>query len=52
MNSRPDSIAGVQLQGGKLFFRLLEQAVQVGPVTYDAIIGKETKLRHPEFQFR
>lgn len=23
---------------GKLFFRLLEQAVQVGPVTYDAII--------------
>jgi transposase-like protein len=29
---------------GKLFFRLLEQAVQVGPVTYDAIIGKETKL--------
>lgn len=25
---------------GKLFFRLLEQAVQVGPVTYNAIIGK------------
>ena len=25
---------------GKLFFRLLEQAVQVGPVTYDAIVGK------------
>jgi hypothetical protein len=25
---------------GKLFFRLLEQAVQVGPVTYDEIIGK------------
>lgn len=26
---------------GKLFFRLLEQAVQVGPVTYDAIVGKK-----------
>ncbi len=25
---------------GKLFFRLLEQAVQVGPVTYDSIVGK------------
>jgi transposase-like protein len=25
---------------GKLFFRLLEQAVQVGPVTYDALVGK------------
>lgn len=25
---------------GKLFFRLLEQAVQVGPVTYGMIIGK------------
>jgi transposase-like protein len=25
---------------GKLFFRLLEQAVQVGPVPYDAIVGK------------
>jgi len=27
---------------GKLFFRLLEQAVQVGPVTYDALVGKAT----------
>jgi transposase-like protein len=27
---------------GKLFFRLLEQSVQVGPVTFDAIIGKGT----------
>jgi len=26
---------------GKLFFRLLEQAVQVGPVTYDTIVGKK-----------
>jgi transposase-like protein len=26
---------------GKLFFRLLEQAVQVGPVTYEEIVGKE-----------
>ncbi len=25
---------------GKLFFRLLEQAVQVGPVTYEMIVGK------------
>ena len=25
---------------GKLFFRLLQQAVQVGPTTYDQIIGK------------
>ena len=25
---------------GKLFFRLLQQAVQVGPVTYDTIVGK------------
>lgn len=25
---------------GKLFFRLLQQAVQVGPVTYDSIVGK------------
>ena len=25
---------------GKLFFRLLEQAVQVGPTTYDTIVGK------------
>jgi transposase-like protein len=25
---------------GKLFFRLLEQAVQVGPVTYNALVGK------------
>lgn len=25
---------------GKLFFRLLEQAVQVGPVTYDSIVAK------------
>jgi len=32
---------------GKLFFRLLEQAVQVGPVTYETIVGKSdetTKL--------
>ena len=28
---------------GKLFFRLLEHAVQIGPVTYDEIIGKEPK---------
>ena len=28
---------------GKLFFRLLEQAVQVGPVTHDAIVGKTPK---------
>ena len=26
---------------GKLFFRLLQQAVQVRPVTYDATVGKE-----------
>src|SRR6266511_1167780 len=26
---------------GKLFFRLLEQAVQVGPVTYETIVGKK-----------
>src|SRR5260221_1737874 len=26
---------------GKLFFRLLEQAVQVGPVTYDTIVGNK-----------
>jgi transposase-like protein len=26
---------------GKLFFRLLEQAVQVGPVTYENIVGKQ-----------
>src|SRR5215471_14240246 len=25
---------------GKLFFRLLEQAVQIGPVTYDELIGR------------
>jgi transposase-like protein len=25
---------------GKLFFRLLEQAVQVGPATYESIVGK------------
>ena len=25
---------------GKLFYRLLQQAVQVGPVTYDAIVAK------------
>lgn len=24
---------------GKLFFRLLEQAVQVGPVTFESLIG-------------
>jgi transposase-like protein len=28
---------------GKLFFRLLEHAVQVGPVTHDAIVGKTPK---------
>lgn len=27
---------------GKLFFRLLEQAVQVGPVPYDTLVGKIT----------
>jgi hypothetical protein len=31
---------------GKLFFRLLEQAVQVAPVTYDSIVGK--RRRHPK----
>ena len=31
---------------GKLFYRLLEQAVQVGPVTYDTIVGKTPK--HPQ----
>jgi transposase-like protein len=29
---------------GKLFFRLLEQAVQVGPVTYETIVGKDAKI--------
>lgn len=29
---------------GKLFFRLLEQAVQVKPVTYDNIVGNTTNL--------
>jgi len=28
---------------GKLFFRLLEQAVQVGPVPYDCIVGKNNQ---------
>jgi transposase-like protein len=31
---------------GKLFFRLLEQAVQVGPITHDAIVGKPPNLPH------
>jgi hypothetical protein len=31
---------------GKLFFRLLEQAVQVGPVTYDTIVGKNNETAH------
>jgi transposase-like protein len=28
---------------GKLFFRLLEQSVQVGPVTYEIIVGRHTE---------
>lgn len=28
---------------GKLFFRLLEQAVQVGPVTFETIIGTHNR---------
>jgi len=28
---------------GKLFFRLLEQAVQVGPVTYETIVGRKIR---------
>ncbi len=31
---------------GKLFFRLLEQAVQVGPVTYETIIGRNREIPH------
>jgi transposase-like protein len=32
---------------GKLFFRLLQQAVQVGPVTYDQIVGKGPNAADP-----
>ncbi len=31
---------------GKLFFRLLEQGVQVEPVTYAELVGKETRNTH------
>jgi transposase-like protein len=31
---------------GKLFFRLLQQAVQVGPITYEQIIGKNDGNTH------
>lgn len=32
---------------GKLFFRLLEQAVQVGPVSYDAMVGENHENTPP-----
>jgi transposase-like protein len=32
---------------GKLFYRLLQQAVQVDPVTYDQIIGGKNDENHP-----
>jgi transposase-like protein len=32
---------------GKLFFRLLEQAVQVKPVTYETVVGNTTNLPNP-----
>ena len=31
---------------GKLFFRLLEQAVQVGPLPYEAMIAKNNRKPH------
>jgi len=32
---------------GKLFYRLLQQAVQVDPVTYEQIIGSKTEKTEP-----
>ena len=31
---------------GKLFFRLLQQAVQVGPTTYESMIGGKLEGNH------
>jgi ISXO2-like transposase domain len=32
---------------GKLFYRLVQQAVAVGPSTYDELVGRTTKKQEP-----